>query len=119
MGKPRDDVSGSDLAPQFKALSDPTRLAVLARLSAQPVCVCELAEVLAVPQPLLSFHLRTLRVAGLVRVTRRGRWSHYALDEGTLDVVVRFLSELANPVREPAMGACCGTAATRPAESVI
>ena len=70
--------------------------------------MCELADGLGVSQPLLSFHLRTLRKAGFVRVTRRGRWSHYALDADMLDEVRGFLAEVADPNRSPAADACCG-----------
>ncbi len=52
---------------------------IVLRLVGREVCVCELADDLDVPQPLLSFHLRTLREAGLVRAERRGRWSFYTL----------------------------------------
>jgi ArsR family transcriptional regulator len=100
-------------AAQFKALADDTRLAVLARLSDEPTCVCDLADGIGVSQPLLSFHLRTLREAGLVRVTRRGRWSYYALDRRALDDLGDILADLAGPERNTITGACCVTDASR------
>jgi ArsR family transcriptional regulator len=67
---------------------------VLLLLVGREVCVCELAEELDVTQPLLSFHLRTLREAGLVRAERRGRWHFYSLDASGLEAAEDFLSDL-------------------------
>jgi ArsR family transcriptional regulator len=111
MSESRTETLGADRAVQFKALADATRLAVLTRLSTEPTCVCELADGLGVSQPLLSFHLRTLRDAGLVRVTRRGRWSYYALDTRALDSIARTLATLTAPADGAAVGACCDPAA--------
>jgi ArsR family transcriptional regulator, arsenate/arsenite/antimonite-responsive transcriptional repressor len=75
---PRD--AAHDLATTFKALADPTRVAIVSRLStAEPVCVCDLTAAFAVSQPTISHHLRILRDAGLVEVERRGTWSYYRL----------------------------------------
>ena len=60
------------LAGQFKALSDPTRIAIVNQLaSADECCVCNL-EPLGLSQPTISHHLKILREAGLVESTRRG-----------------------------------------------
>ena len=68
------------LAGRFKALADPTRVAILRRLSAtDEVCVCELNCAFDLSQPTISHHLKVLRDAGLVESTRRGTWSYYRL----------------------------------------
>ncbi len=67
------------LVDGFAALSDPTRLAILRVLSGEPRCVCDVNEAVGVAANVLSYHLRVLREAGLVRATRRGRWVDYAL----------------------------------------
>jgi ArsR family transcriptional regulator len=72
------------LARSFQALADEKRLRVLELLGSGELCVCDLAEALGVSQPLLSFHLRTLRDAGLVSARKKGRWVHYSLNRGTL-----------------------------------
>lgn len=67
------------LAAQFKALSDPTRIAIVNQLAgADECCVCNL-EPLGLSQPTISHHLKILREAGLVESTRRGTWAYYRL----------------------------------------
>lgn len=64
----------------FRACSDWTRLRILNLLRHRDeLCVCDIVDLLGVPQPKASRHLRYLRKAGLVRVRQDGRWSHYAL----------------------------------------
>ena len=47
------------------------------------VCVCELQSLQGLAQPKVSYHLKVLREAGLVREQRRGKWTFYAVDEET------------------------------------
>ncbi len=77
-----DDSSGC--AARLKALSDPTRLAVLRRLSAGPANVTELVEAFEVAQNLMSHHLKVLRDADLVVCHREGKCRLYALADGVL-----------------------------------
>lgn len=72
-------------------------------------CVCELADELEMPQPLLSFHLRTLRESGLIRGRRNGRWTHYALDPRTLEEAGQALARVAATQRdaEARRQGCC------------
>jgi len=68
------------LAAQFKALADPTRVAIVNQLSAaDEVCVCNLVAAFDLSQPTISHHLKILREAGLVESSRRGTWAYYRL----------------------------------------
>ena len=68
------------LAAQFKALADPTRIAIVNQLSAaDEACVCNLTAAFDLSQPTISHHLKILRDAGLVESTRRGTWGYYRL----------------------------------------
>jgi len=68
------------LAARFKALSDPTRVAIVNRLAATDcVCVCDFVAALELSQPTVSHHLKVLRDAGLVESSRRGTWAYYRL----------------------------------------
>jgi ArsR family transcriptional regulator len=69
-----------ELAGRFKALADPTRVAIVNCLaSADEVCVCELNANFELSQPTISHHLKVLREAGLVEASRRGTWAYYRL----------------------------------------
>lgn len=61
----------------LRALSDPTRLALLARIGRSEVCVCELQGATRRDQPTVSRHLARLRADGLVTARREGRWMRY------------------------------------------
>jgi ArsR family transcriptional regulator, arsenate/arsenite/antimonite-responsive transcriptional repressor len=74
----------------FHALSDATRLEIVALLSHGERCVCELQDALDAAQSRLSFHLKTLKDAGLVTDRRDGRWVYYALNRELLDEMAAF-----------------------------
>ena len=63
-------MSGKQLDATFAALADPTRRAILARLSLGEATVMELAEPFTMSQPAISKHLKVLERAGLIS---RGR----------------------------------------------
>lgn len=102
-------------AALFHALSDETRLAVLALLQDGERCVCELQEPLGAQQSRLSFHLKVLKDAGLVRDRRQGRWAYYQLDTDTMREAATALASLgativpgARPPRLPiVLTGCC------------
>jgi ArsR family transcriptional regulator, arsenate/arsenite/antimonite-responsive transcriptional repressor len=78
----------AELAARFKALADPSRVAILSMLSAeQEVCVCVFTDALDLSQPTISHHLRILREAGLVEATRRGTWAFYRLVPDALEAL--------------------------------
>ena len=81
-------VAREELAARFKALADPTRVAIVNRLAAaQEVCVCDLNSAFELSQPTISHHLKILRDAGLVESTRRGTWAYYRLVPETIDAL--------------------------------
>lgn len=74
-------VIGHDLAKArrwFGALSDETRLRLVALLGNGEQCVCDLTEPLQAGQSRLSFHLKVLKDAGLVTDRKDGRWVYYS-----------------------------------------
>jgi ArsR family transcriptional regulator, arsenate/arsenite/antimonite-responsive transcriptional repressor len=70
----------------FKGFADPTRLRILNLLAAGELCVCDIVELLALPQPAVSRHLGYLRRAGLVAARRARKFAHYRLAEPRTDV---------------------------------
>jgi ArsR family transcriptional regulator len=68
-----------DVVRVLDVLGDPVRLRLLRLLRNQELCVCELVDVLRLPQYAISRHLRPLRALGVVTARRDGRWMHYRL----------------------------------------
>ncbi|MDX2244762.1 MAG: metalloregulator ArsR/SmtB family transcription factor [Leptolyngbyaceae cyanobacterium bins.302] len=81
------------LVAGFHALSDPLRLHTIELLRKQEMCVCDLCEVLGVTQSKLSFHLKALKEANLVRTRQEGRWIYYSLNLPQFVVLEQYLSD--------------------------
>ncbi|MBI3965961.1 MAG: metalloregulator ArsR/SmtB family transcription factor [Chloroflexi bacterium] len=95
-----------DLAPQAAQLlslvADPTRRRIYLRLIAGETCNCELAGELGLTQNLVSYHVRLLGEAGLVRERRDpedARWIHYRICTPALYDVWRALEQAFAPAR--------------------
>ena len=85
---PIPEAARDELAARFKALADPTRVAIVNRLAAaEEICVCDLNAAFQLSQPTISHHLRILREAGLVDSTRRGTWAYYRLVPEAIDAL--------------------------------
>lgn len=78
----------------FRALSDPLRLEILQHLRQQELCVCDLCDRIQVNQSKLSFHLKTLKDAELVKSRQQGRWIYYRLCLSQLAVMEEYLAEI-------------------------
>jgi ArsR family transcriptional regulator len=73
----------------LRALAAPVRIAIVLQLRESSSCVHELVDALAVPQPLVSQHLRILKSAGVVAGERSGREVRYRLvDDHLSDIVL-------------------------------
>jgi DNA-binding transcriptional ArsR family regulator len=72
------DMPADDLSAVFGALADPTRRAILARLTEGDLTVAQLSAPFPVSQPAISRHLKVLERAGLISRSRRAtaRLSH-------------------------------------------
>jgi ArsR family transcriptional regulator len=87
-----------NFADTFKALAERTRLRILNLLlhGEERVCVCEMVDILQLPQYQVSRHLGVLKNAGLVRAHRDGTWAYYELspkDLGFLRDLFALLKE--------------------------
>nr|WP_272878336.1 metalloregulator ArsR/SmtB family transcription factor [Clostridium sp. Cult3] len=76
-----DEETINRLAQTFKALADPTRLRIIYVLSKQPLCVCDIANLLDMTQSAISHHLRLLRNLRLVKFKKEGKMVIYSLDD--------------------------------------
>ena len=107
----QEDKGVDRLVALGRALSDPIRVRMLSMMaegrgccdfsgSSVPVeegeegiCVCEFVEAFSMGQSKVSYHVKKLKDAGLVREERRGKWAFYALDQ---EAASRLLSEAAD-----------------------
>jgi ArsR family transcriptional regulator len=87
-------IAPDTLAACFHALSDPLRVQVIELLRSQELCVCELCDRLDVTQSKLSFHLKNLKEAELVRSRQEGRWIYYSLNLSQFLLLEQYLAEI-------------------------
>ncbi len=110
-----------------RALSDPIRVRMLGMMAEgrgccdlpdlgvpvededKGICVCEFEDYFGMGQSKVSYHMKKLKDAGLVREERRGKWSFYSLDRETAG---KLLGEAADHLlpgsqKRSVVGACC------------
>ena len=91
----------------FHALADETRLQIIERLCAGEQCVCDLTDSLQTGQSRLSFHLKTLKEAGVLNDRKEGRWVYYSLNPDTLDAIVELVRDLKSAKVRGSSSTCC------------
>ncbi|WP_126425032.1 ArsR/SmtB family transcription factor [Brevibacillus marinus] len=92
-----------DMSELFKILGDKTRLAILALLHVQSLCVRDMVMILRVSQPSISQHLAKLKAQGLVKESKKGSWVLYSINEDCAPIVkaiLEYLPDLKHQVRE-------------------
>lgn len=87
------NLSPTSMAASFQALSDPLRIQILELLLKQELCVCDICDRLQVSQSKLSFHLKNLKEASLVKSRQDGRWIYYRLNLSQFENLEKYLSE--------------------------
>jgi DNA-binding transcriptional ArsR family regulator len=88
MPQPADPLSAT-----FAALADPTRRAILARLSHGETSVTELARPFAMSGPAVTKHLKVLERAGLISRSREAQWRPARLEPKALQAVTDWLED--------------------------
>ena len=74
-------IDFADYEKKFKALADQKRLQIMYELCQKgEVCVCDLCDIVEMPQSKLSYHLKILLDANLIKKETRGTWSYYELN---------------------------------------
>ena len=84
-------MTADRLSVTFSALADPTRRAILARLTLGEATVGEIAEPFAMSLPAVSKHLKVLERAGLISRGREAQWRPCRIEPGPLKDVVGWL----------------------------
>src|SRR5918997_413343 len=91
----------------FHALSDETRLEIVGMLRNGERCVCDLTDALDAAQSRLSFHLKVLKDAGIVRDRRDGRWVHYELDAAAFSEIEELARDMKPVPTRKRAAVCC------------
>src|SRR5260370_38236240 len=86
-------MPNDQLSSTFAALADPTRRAILARLSQGEASVTELAKPFDLSLPGVSKHLKVLQRAGLITQGRSAQWRPCRLDVGSLKEASAWVGE--------------------------
>ncbi|MCF6409711.1 metalloregulator ArsR/SmtB family transcription factor [Alkalihalobacillus sp. EGI L200015] len=74
---------------KFKALADQKRLHIMYLLCQHgSTCVCDLAEMVGMPQSKLSYHLKILLDVNLITKATKGTWSYYELNQDEVNHVL-------------------------------
>ena len=84
-------MTPDNLSTTFAALADPTRRAILARLTSGERSVTELAEPFDLSLPAVSKHRKVLQRAGLITQGRKAQWRPCRLEPGPLKDVADWL----------------------------
>jgi DNA-binding transcriptional ArsR family regulator len=84
-------MSSDRLSAVFSALADPTRRAILARLSAGEASVTELAAPFSMSLPAVSKHLKVLERAGLISRGREAQWRPCRLEPSVMKEAADWL----------------------------
>ena len=88
-----DEISAAQVAELFSALSDVSRIRIIAALSGTELNVTELTDRVGLSQSAVSHHLRHLRQMRLVRTRKAGRHVYYLLDDTHIEDLFRCALE--------------------------
>lgn len=78
----------------FKALSDERRLKILELLQGGEKCACILIENMKMPQSSLSYHMKILCEAGIVKSREEGKWTYYQLSPHGIEQGIKMLRQM-------------------------
>src|SRR6202165_3043401 len=89
-------TTSRDLKAHFVGLANPTRMAIVSLLVSGERTASEIARQLKLSQPLLSWHLRVMRRAGLIETKRRGREISCGLDRASIRQIQDRFNQMIN-----------------------
>jgi ArsR family transcriptional regulator, arsenate/arsenite/antimonite-responsive transcriptional repressor len=72
----------SEAVTFFRAVADETRWRIVRLVMDRALCVCELADILGMPQSSVSSHVQIIRKAGLLESETCGKWTYFRIERG-------------------------------------
>ena len=79
-----DEVQLQKQADYYKALGDPIRLKLIAFISEEPSCLCELRDAFDIPNSTLTHHLKLLERGGILLTEKRGKYTIFRLTDDSV-----------------------------------
>ena len=70
-----------------RALADPTRWRIVRLVTDDALCVCELADILEMPQSSVSSHVQVIRKAGMLESEKCEKWTYFRIDTKYLKLI--------------------------------
>jgi ArsR family transcriptional regulator len=124
---PTEELGVERLVALGRALSDPIRVRMLSMMAEgrgccdfsapgvpveegeEGICVCEFEEAFSMGQSKVSYHMKKLKDAGLVREERRGKWTFYSLDREAASGLLGDAADhlLSSPEKRGGGDGCC------------
>jgi len=95
-----------------RALADPTRWRIIRLVMADALCVCELADILEMPQSSVSSHVQIIRKADLLESEKCGKWTYFRIHRDSLRPI-QALAEFFGNAKDPILEADCVRARER------
>ena len=83
----------SDAVAFFRALGDVTRWRIVRLVMERALCVCELADILEMPQSSVSSHVQIIRKAGLLESETCGKWTYFRIARGQLALLRSLMKQ--------------------------
>lgn len=77
-----------DIVSYFKGFADSTRFKIIQLLSFGEFCVCDIAAALNISDPLVSHHLKHLRLLKIVKARKEGKMSYYVLIDDHISTIL-------------------------------
>jgi ArsR family transcriptional regulator len=71
----------------FRAMADDTRWRIVRLVADRAMCVCELADILEMPQSSVSSHVQIIRKAGMLESETCGKWTYFRIARGHLPLL--------------------------------
>lgn len=71
----------------FRAVADETRWRIVRLVADRALCVCELADILEMPQSSVSSHVQIIRKAGILEEETCGKWTYFRIARGHLPLL--------------------------------
>ena len=74
-----------------RALADETRWRIVCLVMDRALCVCELADILGMPQSSVSSHVQIIRKAGLLESERCGKWTYFRIHPTSISLLTQLI----------------------------